>query len=189
MEICGSLRKSSRNMEALKYIRKSAAATPKLGMEMDIADVSEIPFFNSDTEHDEKPPALEKLLRQMTEADAYVLACPEYNYSYTPALKNALDWGSRLPDNVGFKGKAAAFISVGGGMKGSRSQYHLRQVAVFLDLVVLNKPEILLSGFDGTFDNDGKLTDEKSMERMDQQLEALKELSLKLNPVVVEKEL
>jgi len=59
-------------MEALKYIRKSAAATPKLGMEMDIADVSEIPFFNSDTERDdEKPPALEKLLRQMTGADAF----------------------------------------------------------------------------------------------------------------------
>ena len=97
-------------------------------------------------------------------------------------MKNALDWGSRLNGNVGFKGKAASIISVGGGLKGGRSQYHLRQVAVFLDLFVLNKPEVMLSGFDGTFDAEGKLVDDASKERMVQQLEALKELSLKLNP-------
>lgn len=176
--ICGSLRKSSRNMEALKYM---ASQAPNLGMEMEIADLSAIPFFNAD-EEDNKPAALQKLLDQMVAADCFVFATPEYNYSFTPALKNALDWGSRLKGNAGFKGKTASLISVGGGLKGGRSQYHLRQVAVFLDLFVLNKPEVLLSGFDGTFDTDGKLTDEKSMQRMVQQLEALKELSLKLNP-------
>ena len=187
--ICGSLRKSSRNMEALQYMKNIAA--PKLGgIEMEIADLSEIPFFNGDLEEQLKStnPALDKLLRQMTDADAFIFACPEYNYSYTPALKNALDWGSRLPGNVGFKGKPVSLISAGGGMKGSRAQYHIRQVAVFLDLFVLNKPEVFLSSFDGTFDKDGKLTDETSMGKMDQQLEALKELSLKLSPVVVTEE-
>jgi chromate reductase len=176
--ICGSLRKDSKNRQALQFM---ASVAPKLGMKMDIADLSELPFFNADHE-DEKPPALNKLLQQMTEADAFVLASPEYNYSFTPALKNALDWGSRVKDNVGFKGKAASLISVGGGLKGGRSQYHLRQVAVFLDLFVLNKPEVMLSGFDGTFDAQGQLVDGASKERMTQQLEALKELSLKLNP-------
>mmetsp|Transcript_20693 Transcript_20693/g.49121 ORF Transcript_20693/g.49121 Transcript_20693/m.49121 type:complete len:104 (-) Transcript_20693:2301-2612(-) len=99
-------------------------------------------------------------------------------------------WGSRLPGNVGFKGKAAALISVAGWDEGfSVTVSSTTGGCVLLDLVVLNKPEILLSGFDGTFDNDGKLTDEKSMERMDQQLKALKDLSLKLNPVMAEKEL
>ncbi|CAB9511357.1 Probable NADPH:quinone oxidoreductase [Seminavis robusta] len=176
--ICGSLRKSSKNMEALQYM---ASEAPKVGIEMEIADLSEIPFFNSDTE-DDKHPAVEAMLQQMMNADAFLLASPEYNYSFAPALKNALDWGSRIPGNTGFGGKAASLISVGGGLKGGRSQYHLRQVAVFLDLFVLNKPEVLLSGFDGTFDEDGKLTDEKSMQRMVDQLMALKELSLKLNP-------
>ena len=176
--ICGSLRKGSKNMEALRYMESQA---PKLGIDMEIADLSQIPFFNAD-EEDNKPPALEKLLQQMMEADAFVLATPEYNYSFTPALKNALDWGSRLPGNAGFKGKAASMISVGGGLKGGRAQYQLRQVAVFLDLMVLNKPEVMLSGFDGTFDANGKLTDNASMERMVHQLEALKELFLKLNP-------
>merc|ERR1712224_824327 len=126
-----------------------------------------------------------KLIEQMKEADAFVFASPEYNYSYTPALKNALDWGSRIPDNKGFKGKAASIISAGGGVRGSRSQYHVRQVAVFLDLFVLNKPEVMLSSFDGTFDMEtSKLVSERGQEILVKQLGALKELSLKLNPAV-----
>merc|ERR1711862_720397 len=116
-------------------------------------------------------------------ADAFVLASPEYNYSMAPALKNALDWGSRLPGNEGFKGKAASIISCGGGFRGGRSQYHLRQVAVFLDLFVLNKPEVFLSSFDGTFDMESsELVGAKAQGNLVNQLEALKELSLKLNP-------
>ena len=61
-----------------------------------------------------------KLLEQFKNADAFVLASPEYNYSITPALKNALDWGSRLPGNEGFKSKAASMISCGGGFRGGR---------------------------------------------------------------------
>ena len=66
---------------------------------------------------------------------------------------------------------------------GGRSQYHLRQVCVFLDLFVLNKPEVFLSAFDGTFDKESsELVSSDKQELLVQQLEALKELSLKLNP-------
>merc|ERR1712013_282753 len=119
----------------------------------------------------------------MKAADAFVLASPEYNYSMAPALKNALDWGSRLDSNEGFKGKAASIVSAGGGFRGGRSHYHVRQVAVFLDLYVLNKPEVFLSSFDGTFDADSsELVSEHAQESVVKQLEALKDLSLKLNP-------
>ena len=86
---------------------------------------------------------------QARAADALVLACPEYNYSIAPALKNALDWLSREPDNVLLAGKAAAIMGAGGGMGTSRAQYHLRQVCVYLDLHVVNKPEIFSSGTSG----------------------------------------
>ena len=79
--------------------------------------------------------------------------------------------------------KAASMISCGGGFRGGRSQYHLRQVCVFLDLFVLNKPEVFLSAFDGTFDKESsELVSSDKQELLVQQLEALKELSLKLNP-------
>merc|ERR1712157_415708 len=101
----------------------------------------------------------------------------------TAPLKNALDWGSRIAGNEGFKGKAASIISAGGGFRGGRSHYHVRQVAVFLDLYVLNKPEVFLSSFDGTFDADSsEIISEHAQENLVKQLEALKDLSLKLNP-------
>jgi len=177
--ICGSLRKQSTNLSALKYM---ASQAPKLGVEFDIAELGNVPFFNPDEEEDKNEATL-KLLEQMKAADAFVFSTPEYNYSFTPALKNALDWGSRLPGNAGFKGKAASMISAGGGLRGSRSQYQLRQVAVFLDLFVLNKPEVMLSSFDGTFEKEtAELVSDHAQEQLVQQLEALKELSLKLNP-------
>ena len=74
-------------------------------------------------------------------------------------------------------------ISCGGGFRGGRSQYHLRQVCVFLDLFVLNKPEVFLSAFDGTFDKEtSELVSTDKQELLVQQLGALKDLSLKLNP-------
>jgi NAD(P)H-dependent FMN reductase len=49
----------------------------------------------------------------MGAADALVLACPEYNYSIAPAMKNALDWASREPDNALLAGKAIAIMGAG----------------------------------------------------------------------------
>ena len=99
--ICGSLRSQSTNMSALKYMASQAHA---LGVDFEIADLHGVPFFNADKEGD-KNEATVKLLEQMKAADAFVLATTEYNYSMAPALKNALDWGSRMPGNEGFKGK------------------------------------------------------------------------------------
>ena len=113
------------------------------------------------------------LIRQVTEADALVLACPEYNYSIAPALKNALDWASREPNNALLAGKPAAILGAGGGMGTSRAQYHLRQVCVFLDLHPLNKPEVFANAFAGAFDADGNLTDAKLIQQVAAQMQAL----------------
>jgi chromate reductase len=109
----------------------------------------------------------------MATADALVLACPEYNYSIAPALKNALDWASREPNNALLAGKPAAILGAGGGMGTSRAQYHLRQVCVFLDLHPLNKPEVFANAFAGAFDADGNLTDAKLIQQVAAQMQAL----------------
>jgi len=52
-----------------------------------------------------------------------------------------------------------------------------------MDLFVLNKPEVFLSAFDGTFDKEtSELVSTDKQELLVQQLGALKDLSLKLNP-------
>lgn len=62
-------------------------------MEIQIANLSGVPFYNSDL--NENPSAVQRLLADIEQADALLLACLEYNYSLVLALKNALDWASR----------------------------------------------------------------------------------------------
>ncbi len=165
--ICGSLRRQSRNMGLLRYAQQQAPA----GINVKIADLSEVPFYNAD--FSEKPPPAVALLQDFEQADALLLACPEYNYSLAPALKNALDWASREPDNVLLTGKPAAILGAGGGMGSSRAQYHLRQVCIALNLQLLNKPEIFSNAFSDSFDEAGELMDKRIQGLIIEQLQAL----------------
>ncbi|ALZ76785.1 NADPH-dependent FMN reductase [Rheinheimera sp. F8] len=168
--ICGSLRKASHNMTLLKTAQQ---LLPE-GVSLQIADLTEVPFFSADLAT--KPAAVVVLLEAFQQADGFVFACPEYNYSIAPALKNALDWASREPDNRLLAGKAAAIMGAGGGMGTSRAQYHLRQVGVFLDLHFVNKPEVFVNAFSGVFAADGSLQDDKIRANIQAQLIALQAL-------------
>jgi chromate reductase, NAD(P)H dehydrogenase (quinone) len=167
LAICGSLRARSTNRGLVRYAHAHAPD----GMQIHVADLLDVPFYNADLA--EKPPAVQCLLKQISDADALLLACPEYNYSMAPALKNALDWASREPDNYLLSGKPVAIMGAGGGMGTSRAQYHLRQVCVYLNLHPLNQPEVFAKAFSGGFDNDGNLIEEKTQALVRKQLAAL----------------
>lgn len=165
--IAGSLRRASTNRGLLR----AAQATLPVGTSLEIADLTDVPFYNQDLTA--KPAAVERVLAQIGAADALVLASTEYNYSLAPALKNILDWASREPDNALLAGKPVAIMGAAGGMGSSRAQYHLRQICVFLDLQPLNKPEVFANAFAGGFDADGNLTDEKLSQLIASQMQAL----------------
>ncbi|MDR2788419.1 MAG: NAD(P)H-dependent oxidoreductase [Candidatus Accumulibacter sp.] len=165
--IAGSLRKASTNRGLLRAAQ--AGLPPETRLE--IADLTDIPFFNQDIS--EKSRALIRVLTQIGTADALVLASTEYNYSLAPALKNILDWASREPNNALLAGKPVAILGAAGGMGSSRAQYHLRQICVVLGLQPLNKPEVFANAFAGTFDADGNLTDQKIAGLVDEQMRAL----------------
>lgn len=154
--ICGSLRKGSYNMAALR----TAIELKPTGMIVTVADISQIPLYNEDVRAQGFPAPVETLRRQIAEADALLFACPEYNYSMSGVLKNAIDWASRPPDQP-FAGKPCAILGAAAGMAGSaRAQGDLRRSMVFLDMHPLNKPEVLIGQAQTKFDDEGKLTDE-----------------------------
>ena len=154
--ICGSLRKGSYNMAALRI----AIAQKPSNMTIEVADISQIPPYNEDVRQQGFPPSVETLRRQIAAADALLFACPEYNYSMSGVLKNAIDWASRPPDQP-FAGKPCAIIGAAAGMAGSaRAQYDLRRSCVFLDMHPLNKPEVLIGQAQTKFDAEGNLLDE-----------------------------
>uniref|UniRef100_A0A5B7AMN6 NAD(P)H dehydrogenase (quinone) n=1 Tax=Davidia involucrata TaxID=16924 RepID=A0A5B7AMN6_DAVIN len=138
-------------------------------------------MLNTDLEKDGTyPPVVEAFRQKILEADSVLFASPEYNYSVTAPLKNAIDWASR-PPNV-WADKAAAIVSAGGGFGGGRSQYHLRQIGVYLDLHFINKPEFFLNGRrpPAKFDSDGNLTDAETKEKLKGVLLALHSFTLRL---------
>jgi len=156
LAVCGSLSKASYNIAALRV----AIAQKPPGMTVEVADISQIPPYNEDVRQQGFPPTVETLRRQIAAADALLFACPEYNYSMSGVLKNAIDWASRPPDQP-FAGKPCAIIGAAAGMAGSaRAQYDLRRSCVFLDMHPLNKPEVLIGQAQTKFDADGNLTDE-----------------------------
>ena len=171
--ISGSLRKASRNTGLL---RCCAAHLPQ-NVSLEIADISALPFYNADIE---KPAVVQRLIDQVSAADGLVLACPEYNYSLAPALKNALDWVSRVPNSTALNGKPAAIMGAGGGMGTSRAQYHLRQVCVYLNLHVLNKPELFSNAFTPAFADNGDVQDEGLASQATALMQAMTDWTLRL---------
>lgn len=158
----GSLRQASTNKGLLRYAQQVAPQ----GLDISIMDIGNVPFFNADLEAKGAPEAAQQAVARIQAADALLLACAEYNYSMAPALKNMLDWASRVPNNAALAGKPVALVGAGGGMGSSRAQYHLRQTCVFLDLHPMNKPEFFANAFAGGFDAEGNLTDATLQEQL-----------------------
>ncbi len=165
--ISGSLRRASANSGLLRFAR---SVMPD-GMALEIAEIAEVPLYNQD-KADDPPAAVLRVLERIGAADALVLAEPEYNYSLAPALKNVLDWASRVPGNPLLRGKPVAIMGAAGGMGSSRAQYHLRQVCVVLDLYPLAQPEVFADAYTG-FDQDGELLDEQVRAKVREQMRAL----------------
>jgi chromate reductase, NAD(P)H dehydrogenase (quinone) len=156
LAICGSLRAGSYNRAALR----AAIELRPPGMTIETGDISAFPLYNEDMRAQGFPPPVETLRRQIAAADALLFVTPEYNYSMSGVLKNAIDWASRPPDQP-FAGKPVAIMGAAAGMAGSaRAQYDLRRSCVFLDMHPLNKPEVLIGQAQTKFDADGRFTDE-----------------------------
>ena len=156
LAICGSLRAASYNRAALR----TAIELKPPGMTIETADIGSFPLYNEDVRAQGFPAPVETFRRQIAVADALLFVSPEYNYSISGVLKNAIDWASRPPDQP-FAGKPVAMMGAGAGMAGTaRAQYDLRKCCVFLDMHPINKPEVLIGQAQTKFDAEGRFTDE-----------------------------
>jgi chromate reductase len=168
--IAGSLRKGSFNRALLAAARELLPA----GMELRTFDaVGELPLFNADLEAAGAPAAALALKRAIAEADALLIATPEYNGSIPGVLKNAIDWASRPPERV-FSGKPTALMGATPGPRGTlRAQLALRQSLQTLDVPIMPRPELYLDRAAEKFAPDGKLIHEPTRKLLRQLLEGL----------------
>jgi chromate reductase len=155
--ISGSLRKASLNSAAL---RACGELMPE-GMTLTVySGLGDIPLYNQEIMDAGVPASVAKLRDAVVGADCLLIASPEYNFSMSAALKNAIDWLSRLQPQPLMEKPAAIFSVSGGPLGGARVQYDLRRVLGQLWVHVLPRPEVFIGSAPGKFDAQGKLTDE-----------------------------
>jgi chromate reductase len=144
-------------------------------MRIEVFDLAPIPAYNADLDLDgSRPAAVEEFKRGIREADGLLIATPEYNYSTSGVLKNAIDWASRPAQGSPLDGKPVALMGASGGDSGTaRAQLALRQSFVFTNSFALNKPEVLVRRAQGRFDEELRLTDGATRRFVRQLLEAL----------------
>jgi chromate reductase len=172
----GSLRRGSYN----KALMRAAVELTPEDAAIEVFDLEGIPPFNQDLEN-QPPQVVKEFKAKIRQADAILIASPEYNYSVPGVLKNAIDWASRPHGDNAFEGKPVAAMSASiGHLGGARAQYHLRQSFVFLDMHPLNRPEVMMPFAADNVDADGNVTNEQTRQLIRKLLEALVQWTRKL---------
>ena len=172
----GSFRKDSFSNVILNEIRYHLPTSA----EIEIFNISKIPMFNQDLEQD-PPKEVKEFKSKIKNSDALIIVTPEYNYSVPGFIKNAIDWASRPYGDNSFDEKPVAIISSSTGMHGgSRAQYHLRQILVFLNMHPINKPEVMIPFIDQKIEN-GRVTDPKTQQKIKELIDALLAWTSRIN--------
>jgi NAD(P)H-dependent FMN reductase len=133
MIIVGSVRPGRIGLPIARWVE--SVARERDGVEIDFVDLAELALPLMD---EPNHPRLQKYTQPHTlawservaAADAVILVTPEYNYSYSPALKNALDYLHRE-----WWRKPVGFVSYGGVSGGTRGVVALTVVVGALGMV------------------------------------------------------
>lgn len=168
--IAGSLRRLSYNRGLIRAAIELAPA----GTSVIPFDLGHLPLFNADVEADGDPPPVAAFKRAIRQADALLIATPEYNHCVPGVLKNAVDWASRPAGGSALTGKPVAIMgaSTGGGGT-ARAQAHLRDGLAYTNGLVLPLPEVLVPFAASKFDAQSTLTDAETRDRVRDLLIAL----------------
>lgn len=166
----GSLRRNSLNK---KLVEVAAAGAEAAGASVTLIDLKDfpLPVYDGDVESEQGlPPEALELKKIFAAHDGFLISSPEYNYGYTGALKNVIDWVSRRseagePMLSVFRGKHAAFLSATGGPSGGiRSIGQLRDLFLNMGVTVIPKSHAL-GNANQEFDVAGRLKNPETIKR------------------------
>jgi chromate reductase len=161
--ISGSLRRDSYNSGLLR----AAADVLPPGAELEVFDgLKAIPPYDADDDLEYGPEPVQRLRDAIADADAVLVATPEYNASLPGVLKNALDWASRPHATNPLRGKPAAVVGASTGMFGAVwAQAEGRKVLSTIGARVIDA-ELPVAEAQERFDGDGRLNDPEVEERL-----------------------
>jgi len=175
--LAGSLRRASLHRGLVRAARELAPE----GVTVEPYErLGEIPFFNQDVEDEGDPAPVRDLKEKIREADAVLIATPEYDYAIPGVLTTALDWALRSPSPLRHKPVGLVGTSPGGAGT-ARGQMVLRQILLHAPAYLLPEPQMLIPYSREKFDVEtGDLTDDQTRERIRRFLDALVEWTERL---------
>jgi NAD(P)H-dependent FMN reductase len=165
LAFAGSVRRESFNRRLLPAAIEGARAAGAEVTHIELADFP-LPLFDQDLEAREGLPVNARRLKELFRAHGgLLLACPEYNGSITPLLKNTLDWVSRKDGaeagSVPYKRKAVSLLSASDGRWGGiRGLTQVRHTLTILGCLVLPE-QYCLSAAGQAYDEAGAIKDDK----------------------------
>lgn len=170
--VVGSLRKESFS----KKIANNVAKMFPDGWTTEMVEIGNLPLYNQ--EYDDHSPAEYTAFRsKIKEFDAILFVTPEYNRSVPGVLKNAIDVASRPWGQSVWAGKPAAIISQSiGNIGGFGANHHLRQILTFLDMPILQQPEVYIADSPGLLDDNGIITNEDTVKFLQSFVDAFVDL-------------
>ena len=165
----GSLRQDSYNQRLLHV---ACQAARQLGAEVTEVSLREydLPLFSEDLEQQATPAQVTTFKQQVAAADGLLIACPEYNGSFTAALKNAIDWLSRPSDGLErvFLDKPVAVIGASpGGFGTVLAQNAWLPVLRSMGARHWSAGRLMVSAAGRVFDETGALTDDAVRQRLE----------------------
>lgn len=156
--IVGSIRANSISGMVANALAEVAPESLKLEQ----VPIAHLALYNQDL--DENPPAEWVAFKErIQKADGIIFVTPEHNRSMPTALKNAIDIGSRPYGHNAWSGKPGLVVSQSpGAIGGFGANHHLRQCLTFLNVLVVQQPEVYLSQSHKNFDESGVLTNDST---------------------------
>ena len=174
LAVSGSLRERSYNRALLRAAREVAPP----GVDIEEFDLSQLPFYDADVEAGGDPEPVAALRAAVRDADALLIATPEYNRGTSGVLKNAIDWLSRPALASVLRWKPVAIMGASTGRGGTRrAQQQVRDALLFPGAEVLEGPEVAVPIAWEKFDAEGRLVDERTRAAVSNLLFALTEVA------------
>ncbi len=181
----GSARKESVNQKLVSVAAKMAKQQGATVTLLNLADFP-MPLFNEDLEASEGLPEHAQRFKDiLIQHDAMLVACPEYNSSITPLLKNAIDWASRRqgdePRLYAYQKKVVGLLAASpGALGGLRGLVTVRSLFGNIGCTVI--PEQFALGQAGeAFDEGGMLVAEAQVQQVQKVVSSLVETAARLS--------
>lgn len=171
----GSLRRDSLNHRLAELACRALHAR---GSSTDLACLADFdaPHYDQDDEAETGIPiSVQEFAKRLSAADAFFLSSPEYNASMPGAVKNLIDWASRLRPQP-FNGRQALLMSASPSMVGgNRGLWSLRIPLEHLGMRVY--PDMFsLAQAHQAFKEDGTLANEVLQKRFDETIDCFCDL-------------